>query len=584
MTIIGQGESDLFVKSSPEERRIMIEEILGLKEFRLKKNEANRKLKTTKINMEKVAAMVDEIKPHLRFLRRQRRRWDKRTEIEQEGKELENKYFGFHIKKYKNALEKIQKTAAPIESKKKTQEQVIIKLEETLKAFEKQNYEKIENSEESDLEKFLKEKSEIEREIVRIETKLEIQKSVDLREEYSVEELIDYAKTLRKELKETAKINDIENIKDKVLGWLKKLEKIFNIKEKKEESKTPESTEKLREKLQNIENKIQKVRGEEKNLIENQQKINQEFKKQLEQIENEKNAIRALETQLQKNLFEKEKLQLKIEDLKTQWESLERTKEELERLAEKREETEEIDWKEAEKRIFKLRAELASIGEIDKELLGEAKETEERYEFLSKELEDLERASGDLKEIIKDLETRVHNEFKNSFKKINEAFNTYFGLMFGGGRAKLKLTKESQEINEDIPVQEENKENEKDSEDTRGVDFEINIPRKKIKNLDMLSGGEKSLVSMAALFSLISISPPPFLVLDEIDAALDDENARRFSELLSKFSDKTQFIIVTHNKITMEKASILYGITMGEDGVSKVLSLRLEDAEKVASA
>ena len=115
----------------------------------------------------------------------------------------------------------------------------------------------------------------------------------------------------------------------------------------------------------------------------------------------------------------------------------------------------------------------------------------------------------------------------------------------------------------------------------KGVDFEISIPRKKIKNLDMLSGGEKSLVSLAALFSLVSISPPPFLVLDEIDAALDDENARRFAELLQKSSKETQFIVVTHNKITMETAGILYGITMGEDGVSKVLSLKLEDAEQM---
>ena len=98
----------------------------------------------------------------------------------------------------------------------------------------------------------------------------------------------------------------------------------------------------------------------------------------------------------------------------------------------------------------------------------------------------------------------------------------------------------------------------------------------------MLSGGEKSLVSLAALFAMIWVSPPPFLVLDEIDAALDDENARRFAELVGKFSEKTQFIIVTHNRITMEHADILYGVTMGDDGVSKILSLKLEEAEKVA--
>ncbi|MDI6734574.1 MAG: AAA family ATPase, partial [Patescibacteria group bacterium] len=107
-------------------------------------------------------------------------------------------------------------------------------------------------------------------------------------------------------------------------------------------------------------------------------------------------------------------------------------------------------------------------------------------------------------------------------------------------------------------------------------DIELNLPKKRITSLDMLSGGEKSLVSLAALFALISVSPPPFLVLDEIDAALDDDNARRFAELIKEFSKKSQFVIVTHNRVTMNVADILYGVTMGDDGVSKILSLKLE--------
>ena len=127
-------------------------------------------------------------------------------------------------------------------------------------------------------------------------------------------------------------------------------------------------------------------------------------------------------------------------------------------------------------------------------------------------------------------------------------------------------------------VEEKEEKKEKPSELSAGVEIEITIPRKKIGSLDMLSGGEKSLVSLAALFALISVSPPPFLVLDEIDAPLDEENARRFSDLVKEFSKKTQFIIVTHNRATMESADILYGVTMGDDGVSKTLSLKLDTA------
>ena len=124
-----------------------------------------------------------------------------------------------------------------------------------------------------------------------------------------------------------------------------------------------------------------------------------------------------------------------------------------------------------------------------------------------------------------------------------------------------------------------NSESEEDDLESRklqaGIELEVSLPRKKIKGLDMLSGGEKSLVSIAALFALISVSPPPFLVLDEVDAALDERNTKRFADLIKNFAKKSQFILVTHNRATMEAADVLYGVTMEEDGVSKVLSLKL---------
>ena len=109
-----------------------------------------------------------------------------------------------------------------------------------------------------------------------------------------------------------------------------------------------------------------------------------------------------------------------------------------------------------------------------------------------------------------------------------------------------------------------------------GIEIDFDLPRRRISSLEMLSGGERSLVSMAALFALISVNPPPFLVLDEVDSALDDRNAQRFAGLIKKFSEKTQFIIITHNRSTMSVADVLYGITMGEDGVSRILSLKLD--------
>ena len=155
--------------------------------------------------------------------------------------------------------------------------------------------------------------------------------------------------------------------------------------------------------------------------------------------------------------------------------------------------------------------------------------------------------------------------------------------MFGGGRARLKKIVNLPKIEVEGGLQENNAdktdEGEKYEEDLGGVDIELSLPQKRINSLEMLSGGEKSLVSIAALFALISISPPPFLVLDEIDAALDENNSKRFASLIKEFSQKTQFVIATHNRATMEVANMLYGVSLDGDGTSKILSLRLESDE-----
>ena len=173
-----------------------------------------------------------------------------------------------------------------------------------------------------------------------------------------------------------------------------------------------------------------------------------------------------------------------------------------------------------------------------------------------RELADLDKAAANLKILIRELEEKIHTDFEKSFRIINGEFNKYFRLMFDGGKAKLvlrkrKATSDNLDNVESPTNQEENIVEPQTADDEKeiitGVEVELNLPGKKISSLDMLSGGEKSLVSLAALFALISVSAPPFLVLDEIDAALDEENARRFAGLIKEISQKTQFIIVTHN-------------------------------------
>ncbi len=584
LTMIGQGESDIFTRSTPEERRHMIEEILGLREYRLKKTQAERRLESSSINMEKVKVVLNELAPHLRILRRQRIRFDRRKEIEEALRTIENHYFSFSLHNLKRALTELDQ---PI----KELEEALRGKEKEVETFQKEIHGK-KGSEEAERAKKLREKitvllthrSQIEKALARLEVKMEMEAARG-HDNYSLQELTNVIHAMLNEIDSALKIDDLEKIKNALRNMRELARKIFR-ERKMEHFEFQEEEKEIKSELDKIDRELGEIRGEEESLFALQERSNREFREMVEALEVKKNEIHSLEQKMQTQFFEKEKIGLRLKELEREWLSLGREVVELETLPP----VLETPPADAERKMIRLRGELAAIGEIDENLLKEANESEKRHEFLSRELEDLEKASKDLKDLIENLDRKIHDDFKNAFSSISEAFNTYFRLMFGGGRAKLKIVKpkpakvsiENQEMEGEVvaePVVEI--EDDAERELKAGVEIELNIPRKKIKSLEMLSGGEKSLVSLAALFALISISPPPFLVLDEIDAPLDESNAKRFADLIQEFSKKTQFVIVTHNRATMEAADVLYGITMGDDGVSKVLSLKLEEAPVV---
>jgi len=205
---------------------------------------------------------------------------------------------------------------------------------------------------------------------------------------------------------------------------------------------------------------------------------------------------------------------------------------------------------------------------------------------LTKESEDLENAIVTLKEIIKEMDQKINGEFATTFEEINKEFTKYFRIIFGGGNASLKkveVRKRSYKAKEEIEggadeadeLPEESEEEKKEKAEI-GIDISASPPGKKISNLSMLSGGERSLTSLALLFAIISHNPPPFAVLDEVEAALDEANSKRFGRIIQELSGDTQFVIITHNRETMRQAAMLYGVTMGDEGISKLLSVRLD--------
>ncbi len=248
-----------------------------------------------------------------------------------------------------------------------------------------------------------------------------------------------------------------------------------------------------------------------------------------------------------------------------------------------------------QKKIFAYKKQIAAVGDVDKETLQEYEETKERFEFLKEQTVDLSKSITALERVIDELDETIHTQFQKNFKAINEEFQKYFKVLFGGGKSKLALMTEAEKEEEPSPESEEaegeslhdEKEREligkkkKKQKRISGIEVMASPPRKKITNVNQLSGGEKSLLSIALLCAIIANNPSPFVILDEVEAALDEENSEKFAAILADLSKKTQIVIITHNRVTMKAADMLYGVTMGKEGKSHILSVELEEAEEL---
>ncbi len=221
----------------------------------------------------------------------------------------------------------------------------------------------------------------------------------------------------------------------------------------------------------------------------------------------------------------------------------------------------EFDVKQGLIEISNLRREINKLGNVNVNAIEDSKLLEERHGNLYTQAQDLLKAEQDLQQIIKDLSDEMTARFEDAFNTINTNFGLVFKELFGGGSARLQLVESENSLE-------------------AGVDIIAEPPGKKLSNITLLSGGEKSLTAIAILFGILRMRPMPFCLLDEIEAALDEANVARFAKYLQKYSSETQFIVITHKKPTMEHADALYGVTMEEKGVSKIVSVKLTEAIK----
>ena len=238
------------------------------------------------------------------------------------------------------------------------------------------------------------------------------------------------------------------------------------------------------------------------------------------------------------------------------WEEYELTKKEAEKIAVHIE-----DQGKAQRRLSELKQKIKSLGSINVSAIEEYKEVSERYEFMSVQLGDVEKSKAELLHLINDLTKQMREIFIDRFNLINENFSKTFVELFGGGKASLSLSDPENVL-------------------TTGVDISVEPPGKIVSHIELLSGGEKALVAIALYFAIMKVRPAPFCVMDEIEAALDDVNVYRFAEYLRRMNDRTQFICITHRRGTMEEADVLYGVTMQDRGISKMLELNVSEVEQ----
>ena len=609
--IISQGEADRVLNASNKDRRSMIEDALGLKIYQYRIKESERKLEKTILNMKEVQALRREIAPHLSFLKKQVEKVEKARSMREELRSLYQTYFSREAtyineegKSLSSLREELEKKALSLDEK--------ISQAESLKNTEQGESENAKQIKEKENELYqLRSKRDtlarsegrlegiiegIERQFARIpEVKERIIKESDwksLMEE--LESKIDEA--ILFEDMEGVK-NVLQSIKEKLGSFLhnssgseiekpKLEENIEYLEMGKEKENIIAQIKEVREEEESILNIINELKEKEKegeSILRDNERMHYELLRERNIVTSDTHSLAFQDEKLAtiKNAFEMELAEggvligrevLAFSQMKVEEEIVRSSQEEIRRKIER----------------IKIKLEDAGAGNSS-EIMKEYDDTMERDVFLGRELEDLNKSIDSLRILIQELKETLDKEFKTGVEKINKQFQEFFALMFGGGGAFLSITMEHKKPKKnDEKVSEEDMEEEEDEEDNselgfeRGIEINVSLPQKKVKDLHMLSGGERSLTSIALLFAVSQVNPPPFLVLDETDAALDEANSRKYGNMLENLSKYSQLIVVTHNRETMSRAQVLYGVTMSAEGASKLLSIRLEDATTYA--
>lgn len=597
--IISQGEADRILLASPRDRRAMLEDALGLQIYEFKKHEAAKKLEKTEENIAQVNALRRELTPHVRFLESQVKKLERADALHTELIDLARTYF---------AIEDVyitQEQLKIVEEKRATEERLVVvstELEQIAdpKSADRETVQRTEalRKAEHEVYELSGMRTALSREIGRIEGAL-----AEVQRRASVVVSEPYAKVPREELE--ALHTEVETqIKILAGGSIEALRaaltaihtaiKIFFTRHS-----MPHD-----EYLSDEEDAAHKLEREHITLIEKYTAVSVRLEKaETARARSREDMIALEETsrEIRRRILdvaqakaheegERTKAEAREFELTLLVEALERDKQEVVVLGG----TEAMAYvalpaapheerkmqEDRHRTLERLKIRLEEAGGTGEDIRREHKEVSEREAFLTTELNDLAKSAAGLGALIRDLDTELAKHFSEGLEKVNTSFGEYFALMFGGGSARLAL--EELETDEEEAEDCEKLNNVPQEEQRPGIEIAVNLPKKKVRSLMQLSGGERALTSIALIFAMSQVNPPPFLILDETDAALDEANSHRYGDMIKNLAKKSQLIVITHNRETMSRTNILYGVTMGGDGVSKLLSVKFDEAIVVA--
>ena len=467
---------------------------------------------------------------------------EKSKELDKELQEMEITY-ATEKQKMVSVEEEVSKLEKSLEKLKKEKEDLEVKKQQSQESKEKLNKEVEELTQENEkLDKIISEYAELNK---------DDQKYIDnLNEDITNLKIsvssFDESEMSIQEMEERIK-QDIENANNSIERKQKDIADLQN-----SDKEIDDQIVEINQKIEDIKKEVENSGDKVNELKQERTEKNEKLAKQEEEINSKFDTIEQLKAQIVKLEVKKEKLDNSIQDIiNKMWEEYELTPNNAK------------DYKKPEnvadtqKRVNKLRKSIKELGSINVDSIQEYKTMKERYDFMSEQRVDLETTMTKLKSMISEMTAVMKKQFEEKFKEINKNFVEVFKELFGGGKASLKLEDDKNILE-------------------CGIEITVQPPGKKLQNMMLLSGGERALTAIALLFAILRINPSPFCVLDEIEAALDDVNVYRFAEYLQNFSKETQFLVITHRKGTMEVADSVYGVTMEENGISKLLSMKLK--------